>query len=206
MTNSSYVYAVKVDGHVKYIGKGTGRRVDRHLTAAARIACKERKPYGRFENVQKRLAAAILQGAKIECVVLHSKLSSQRALELECIEIAKHRMDDLWNLTHGGEGIDSETASALAKKRWLNPAARKQHSVVLKKSWSDEKLRADHQARMSAIHNRPDRKQKQKELAQLRWTRPGEREKQSIAARQMQLDRAAKKHATTFCAALSFEI
>lgn len=108
--NTAYVYAVLVDGVVRYIGKGTSRRRRDHLYKATRIV-----KYGPAKAVQmratrfhKRLAEALAAGAVITDRLLAGGLSDACAYERERAEIAKLPAGQLWNIDLGGHGPTSE--------------------------------------------------------------------------------------------------
>jgi hypothetical protein len=115
----AYVYAIKVDGVVRYIGKGRGRRVYDHVSKARGIAL--RRIVG--ETVQttlfyKKLSHALLNGRQIEEVILVGGLSDEEAFNYEIRTISSHT--NLWNLEPGGQGRTSESV----KLQWTNPEVR----------------------------------------------------------------------------------
>lgn len=108
--NNAYVYAVLVDGVVRYIGKGTGRRRRDHLYKATRIV-----KYGPDKARQMRatrfhvqLAAALAAGKAITDMILADGLSEDDAYRCERTEIAKLPASQLWNIDLGGHGPTSE--------------------------------------------------------------------------------------------------
>lgn len=118
-----YVYAITVDGAVRYIGKGRGSRLQCHIRFAKNInRSRELGEKCRALKFHNRLAKALRAGAEIKAVVLIGNLSHEDALSREIWEIgdARRRGIALWNETSGGDGVDSKTA----KKFWADPKFR----------------------------------------------------------------------------------
>lgn len=111
----AYVYAILVDGAIRYIGKGSGKRLLEHMRIVRRIVRERaaglvaRVPMPLYE----RLVAAWLDGAQIEEIVIADGLSHHDAYRREQTEI-RERSDQLWN-SYRGRGYGPRKA-AWAKK------------------------------------------------------------------------------------------
>ncbi len=103
-----YVYnLIDADGVVRYVGKGTGRRVDSHLGMILALAAGA--PATRASKVHRRFAADIQIGRQLRAAVVAGGLSQADAYAMEASLIAKHRRETeggtLWNVLAGGEGF-----------------------------------------------------------------------------------------------------
>jgi hypothetical protein len=99
----AYVYAILVNGVVRYIGKGNGGRIHDHLKVVRSLA--RRRAAGevvRSTLFYNKLTRAWLDGSKIEHMILADSLTDDEAYAREAIEIS-HRKD-LWNMDPGGRG------------------------------------------------------------------------------------------------------
>ena len=144
-----FVYAILVDGIVRYIGKGSRSRHAEHMQTVRRIArhraSGESVKATRFYN---KLTSAWLDGRNISYEIIMESLNDEQAFALESKLISK--MPDLWNLHPGGRGMTSD----FAKELWANdPNAerrRKQFKLArdpkasrdaIIKYWADESNR-----------------------------------------------------------------
>lgn len=216
--SAAYVYAITVDGVVRYIGKGRRYRVREHfriarLLLANRAAGKKIK-IARFYN---RLAKVMAEGAELDEIIIADRLGDEQAFQLERDEIAKIPGGQLWNATAGGEGYTPETAKAawtperraqqseIAKRRWADPEARKKHSETIKNQWADPEYRAHHvsaqKTRWSkegakeagskaskAIWADPQRKAAISETRKLLWQDPNRKAKRSAQSKALWAD------------------
>jgi hypothetical protein len=103
-----YVYnLIDADGVVRYVGKGTGRRVEYHLGVIQALAAGA--PVTRGRKVHHRFAADIQIGRQFRAAVVADGLSQADAYPMEAALIAKHRRETeggtLWNVLGGGEGF-----------------------------------------------------------------------------------------------------
>lgn len=142
-----YVYGLFVDGELRYIGKGTGRRAWAHIKAAR--AFLRGKPKKHFPRLYRELCAALLRDANIEPSILMSGLSEAAAYAAEREAIAGR--DDLWNTLEGGAGANSASMLKLwqsdefreaVKKTYATPEAKARRSAASRESWQDEKSSA----------------------------------------------------------------
>jgi hypothetical protein len=99
--SSSYVYAIRVDGVVRYIGKGRNGRIYSHMIEALRTA---NKPGVKIANLsphfRKKLVSAIRRGAKIKEKIVTANLSADAAYAIERHMIGslhKNHPGQLWN-------------------------------------------------------------------------------------------------------------
>jgi hypothetical protein len=115
-----YVYAIRVDGVVRYIGKGRKDRMYYHLIDAKRIASKpEIKIRNLVPHWRKMLVSAVRRGAKIAEKTLASDLSDSEAYIMEQHLIGtyhKRRTGQLWN-TIDERFLDPK----YLPKNWSNP-------------------------------------------------------------------------------------
>ena len=179
MTNNAYVYAIVVDGVIRYIGKGSGGRARAHLRIVRSIA--RRRAAGeviRTSHFYNRLTKAWLGGAEIEERILIDGLTHSAALEAEIATIAHYPTPQLWNLWPGGEGPPH------ARGRPKSVEHRRKIAESNKQTWSDSQLLAEHGARCKVVALRSDVNEKLRrpkseehrqgisERAKIRWADP----------------------------------
>jgi hypothetical protein len=177
----AYVYAVIVDGVIRYVGKGSGARVRAHMRIARSIA--RRRAAGeavRASHFYNRLTQAWLAGAEIREMIIASGLTDTQAYDREIGEIAARRKE-LWNFWGGGEG-SSKGYKKSAEQRWKIAESNR-------KTWSDPQLLAEHSARCKIVLLKPEVRAKLRrpkteaeklgirERAKMRWADPAFREK-----------------------------
>jgi len=99
MVKKAYVYAIYVDGVVRYIGKGTGERIHFHMTEVERI----NKRYAAGANTDatstkfyRKLAEAARRGATITGRILVHELT-----EPESYQIEKEKIEMIYNKDPG---------------------------------------------------------------------------------------------------------
>jgi hypothetical protein len=169
-----YVYEILVDGVVRYVGKGSGRRVRVHKSIARNInAVRAAGKRIRTSDFYNNLAKALRQGREIEHRIVEDGLTEAAAFRAEAARIASLGYGQLWNETPGGDGFSlaqlndpeafrrkllegvkrswsnperRKTASRAATERWKDPAQREQHRAILKESWKSEELLERHRA------------------------------------------------------------
>jgi hypothetical protein len=115
-----YVYEIRVDGVVRYIGKGCNDRIYSHLIEAKRTAS---KPGVKIRNLsphfRKMLVSAVRRGANITEKIISSKLTDAEAYAMEWQMIwdyHKRHAGQLWN-TIDERGMNPEDLP----HEWSNP-------------------------------------------------------------------------------------
>lgn len=228
-----YVYEILVDGVVRYVGKGSGRRYRVHLTVASQIN-RDRSAGKRIRtsDFYNCLARALRRDCQIDCVKVEVNLTSIEAFEREAKRIASYQSGQLWNETPGGDGFRIDQLSnpeaylrklrngikrswkndpgrrerhvAGALRRWADPQARESHSRILTEKWRDENLIARHRDLFAArFTDKEALSLHQSEVAKARWAKPGSRSALKGLRDHSRL-RSAKFRARIACAALSF--
>lgn len=145
----AYVYAISVDGIVRYIGKGTGNRLKQHRIAAQQLLkARERGEHPRSTLFYYRLAKAIIAGQQIEESILFSGLTDADAFELEIQEITARR-GTVWNQADGGN------APPGTKGRVFGPHSAKHRAKI--SAAGKGRVRGpqseEHRAKLSAAHH-----------------------------------------------------
>ena len=100
-----YVYAIYVDGVLRYIGKGTNGRMYAHMKEVRQRLTRKFKLKNVSPIFQQKLTEAVIKGAVVEEIVMADNLTSQQAYELEhrrmeeMVHAGKRRQ--LWNIVPG---------------------------------------------------------------------------------------------------------
>jgi hypothetical protein len=135
MTGYCVYNLIDADGVVRYVGKGTSRRVGYHRGVILALAAG--MPVTRASKVHRLFAADILTGRPFREFVVADHLSQAEAFAMETLLIATHRRETeggtLWNVLAGGDGFQG-----ILRADWL-PIARQ---AVLTKKLSGSGLRA----------------------------------------------------------------
>lgn len=176
--NTAYVYAIVVDGVVRYIGKGIRNRMNDHVSIARQLISKRANGQKvRGSLFYNKLAKAIKNGAVVEPRMLVSGLSDDEAYDRERYEIESFD-GDLWNVFSGGRGSTREDCL---------------------KSWADPERRRRHKETMAEFLARPDVRQRISEGTKRGLSRPGvleaRRQSQIVAAQRP--ENKAKKSASS---------
>jgi hypothetical protein len=100
-TRSTCVYAVLVDGVVRYVGKGRNGRMYSHLIEAKRSAARcAPDTSGVYPRMHRKIVEAVRAGSQVTQSVIVSGLTDKSAYRLESRiigEFHKHRAGQLWN-------------------------------------------------------------------------------------------------------------
>src|SRR6516164_3200412 len=98
----SYIYAVHVDGVLRYIGKGTNGRMYAHMKEVRQRLTRKFKLKNVSPIFQQKLTEAVIKGAVVEEIVVADNLTSKQAYELEHRRMEEMVHDgkrgQLWNV------------------------------------------------------------------------------------------------------------
>jgi hypothetical protein len=101
----SYVYFIRVNGVVRYVGKGIEDRMFAHMKEVRQRLTREYKLRNVGPLFQRKLTEAVVNGAVIEEVIVADDLTSKEAYELEYryLEQMVHegKRRQLWNVIPG---------------------------------------------------------------------------------------------------------
>jgi hypothetical protein len=115
-----YVYEIRIDGVVRYIGKGRNGRIYSHLIDAKRTASRSEVKIGNLSpHFRKMLVSAVRRGLNIAEVIVASNLTDGEAYTIEQEMIGNyHRRyaGQLWN-TIDERFMDPK----YFPKKWSNP-------------------------------------------------------------------------------------
>src|SRR5689334_11077624 len=148
----AYVYAITVDGVVRYIGKGRRYRATEHLRFAREL--NRRRANGEKVNARyfyNKLAKAIRTGSEVGYKIIVNGLDDVAALRREVLEIEAAPAGQLWNTDKGGVGTDRH----FMKQMWAIPHFRERLTEARRKS-----------------HSAPEFRQKQREITNRKWADP----------------------------------
>lgn len=122
----AYLYAVLVDGVVRYIGKGSGRRLRAHEKIVRAMARRHAAGETVVAESQfyERLYRAYLAGADIAAEIITGGLTHEQAFREEIAERKKYPSLQLWNAVSCWERADYR---AKQKARWADPEIRALH-------------------------------------------------------------------------------
>jgi hypothetical protein len=102
MPKRSYVYAIHVDGVLRYIGKGSNGRMYAHMKEVRQRLTRKFKLRNVSPLFQRRLTEAVIKGAVVEEMVLADNLTSKQAYKLEYRHLEKMvyagKHQQLWNV------------------------------------------------------------------------------------------------------------
>lgn len=155
MPGEHYVYAIMVDGAIRYFGMGSGRRAKVHAKEARSIARRRRAG----EQVSttpfyEKLTDALVAGSDISDAVLVDNLTPGAARAIERILIAAHK-ETIWNSLRGWDDPDYRAKQAETR---ADPNYKAQLSAAIKKS-TTQAVRAERSARMKRRWSDPGARQ-----------------------------------------------
>ena len=134
----SYVYAIHVDGVLRYIGKGTDDRMYAHMKEVRQRLTRKFKLKNVSPFFQRKLTEAVMKGAVIEQIVLADDLTSKQAYKLEYRHLERlvyaGNREQLWNAIPPSiytpqeyqDYIQKLTDNLTSKDRWTRVIARMQ--------------------------------------------------------------------------------
>ncbi len=97
-----YVYAIYVDGVLRYIGKGTNSRMYAHMREVRQRLTRKFNLKNVSPIFQQKLTEAVVKGAVVEEIVIAENLTSKQAYELEHRHMEEMVHDgkrgQLWNV------------------------------------------------------------------------------------------------------------
>lgn len=204
MIDDAYVYAILVDGVVRYIGKGSGaplKRAREHARTARRLLRRRAAGQRTWERLfYNRLAKSLENGEEVREVCICDGLSHEEAFAREIVEITAAPKGQLWNSESGGLGgnrASDETRELLSiagKRRAAQPGERQRLrqlaldrasdpaciatlSVQAKARWSDPELAE----RMKAGLDKGRKAPRSPERNKKRWAKPEAGQKHAAA-------------------------
>lgn len=127
----AYVYSISIDGVVRYIGKGRGRRAGSHVKLATQINL--RRADGeiiRTTRFYNALAKALANEAPVSGEIIEHGLSDEDAFRLEVQLIANAPDGQLYNSAEGGRGLTAK----VAKQIWNDPSYREVQRTIGQKA------------------------------------------------------------------------
>lgn len=134
----SYVYAIHVDGVLRYIGKGTDDRMYAHMKEVSQRLTRKFKLKNVSPFFQRKLTETVMKGAVIEQIVLADNLTSKQAYKLEYRHLERlvyaGNREQLWNAIPPSiytpqeyqDYIQKLTDNLTSKDRWTRVIARMQ--------------------------------------------------------------------------------
>ncbi len=134
----SYVYAIHVDGVLRYIGKGSNERMYAHMKEVKQRLTRKFNLKNVSPFFQRKLTEAVMQGAIVEHVVLVDNLTSKQAYRLEYCRIKEMvyagKRRQLWNVIPHTIYTPEEynayvrrlTQNLTSKDRWIRYFSRNQ--------------------------------------------------------------------------------
>lgn len=165
----AYVYALTVDGRVRYIGKGRRYRVVDHLSRIKAVAAGRQHTGTRNHPAYLKFAAAYNAGAEINYFIIANGLTDEEAYLLEYSQIEGYQAGELWNAQAGGRG---DTGGRRLREVWDNPATRASLAEKIRIGHLNDRYKE--RARVKSLEKWQDSKFRTKWLAQHRavWDDP----------------------------------
>jgi len=110
-----YVYSIRVDGIVRYIGKGKGLRMYSHMKEVRDRLNRDFKLKNIGSFFQRKLTEAVMQGAEIVEELLVEGLTDKDAYQVEHDKLKEFvfdgKRDQLWNVIPGNIYTSEERAA-----------------------------------------------------------------------------------------------
>ena len=155
-----YVYVLKtVDGNIFYVGKGSGDRMYQHIKIAKGNSLSRKKN----PKLYNKISSILNSGGYVNSEVIFSSKLENECFSKEVEIIESIGLNNLCNLTTGGEGtsgykLSEETKKKMSeakkgKKRVFSDEHRKKLSEAKKKNpinaWKGKKLSEETKKKMS---------------------------------------------------------
>jgi hypothetical protein len=130
LPKGSYIYAIHVDGVLRYIGKGINGRMYDHMKEVRQRLTRKFKLKNVSPLFQRKLTEAVMKGAVIEEIVLADNLTSKQAYKLEHRQTTGLRRESQATLechsaqhlyAAGVPSLHTETHQKRDKQRSLDP-------------------------------------------------------------------------------------
>jgi hypothetical protein len=165
-----YLHRRNDTGEVFYVGKGTGNRA---------TTKKGRNPH--WHNIVNKA------GHSVE--IIAKGLTDAEAFWAEPLLIEAHGgVENLTNMSDGGEGWSSEEAGAQSRRNWQDPAVREKMSKAMKEMWQDPAVRERKSKAVKEAMKDPAVREKVSKARKEMWQDPAYREKVSKARKEMWQD------------------
>lgn len=117
-----YVYTIRVDGVVRYIGKGKGFRMYSHMKEVRGRLNRDFKLQNIGSLFQRKLTEAVMQGAEIVEELLAEGLTDKDAYQVEHDKLKEFvfdgKRDQLWNVIPGSIYTSEERAAYIDRLKW----------------------------------------------------------------------------------------
>ena len=138
MPQRFYVYAIHVDGVLRYIGKGCNGRMYAHMKEVRQRLKREFKLEKVWPIFQRKLTEAVMHDAVVEEVVLAHNLTSKQAYKLEYRRLEEMvyagKRQQLWNVIphtiitpeEREAYVNKLTQNLTSKDRWVRSLSRYQ--------------------------------------------------------------------------------
>lgn len=208
----AYVYAIKVDGIIRYIGKGRRYRVLEHFRYAREI--NRRRAAGQkvqaiyFHN---KLAKAFRENGSLTYEIIASGLTDDAAYERERVEILAFPKGQLWNLREGGMGSNGDVIRAFwrdpefrkktmdgARRSKADPDYRERARQTANEQWADVEFRERWTKQHRGVWDDPVLAQERRDLLKRVWSDPEKTAKKSALVKsQWTPERRAAQKART---------
>ena len=148
-----YVYAIHVNGVLRYIGKGCNGRMYAHMKEVRQRLTREFNLENVWPIFQRKLTEAVMQDAVVEEIVLGDNLTSKQAYKLEYRRLEEMvyagKRHQLWNVIPHTINTPEEreayvsklTRNLTTKDRWIRYLSRNQ-LILLSQKRSGRSLRS----------------------------------------------------------------
>jgi hypothetical protein len=158
-----YVYAIHVDGVLRYIGKGCNGRMYAHMKEVRQRLTREFNLQNVWPVFQRKLTEAVMQDAVVEEIVLADNLTSKQAYRFEYRRLEEMvyagKRQQLWNVIPHTINTPEErdayvsklTQNLTSKDRWVRYLSRNQLMRLGKYDYGRHEARAP-----VALSNSPD--------------------------------------------------